>query len=42
MKKYITPQAISGSEYGLQALLCQSGIADEAGIPDLVEDTYEW
>lgn len=42
MRKYITPQTDAGSELCVHMLLCQSALASDGDIPDLVEDTYEW
>lgn len=41
MRKYITPQT-TATRSALAELLCQSGLSDDSGIPDLVEDEFDW
>lgn len=40
--KYVTPQTVAGSRFDFTYLLCQSGLNDDSGIPDLVEDEFDW
>ncbi len=41
-KTYIPPQADYACEISLCGIFCDSGLADEGGIPDYVEDEIHW
>jgi len=41
-KTYVAPQLYADAGYDLWNILCSSDLSDDGGIPDLVDDEFEW